>query len=125
MKSYLVVLIGSGLGGALRHFVNVVVPRLSGSAFPYHTLTVNVIGSFAMGTLAGYFAFKGDSSQSWRLFLMTGVLGGFTTFSAFSLDTAFLYERGQIAVAAIYVLASVCISIAALFGGLYLVRAFS
>jgi CrcB protein len=85
----------------------------------------NVTGSLVMGLLAGYFAFKGDASQSWRLFLTTGILGGYTTFSAFSLDVAVLYERGEIASAAIYVLGSVVLSIAGLFAGLYLVRQFT
>ena len=71
----------------------------SAPAFPYGTLTVNVTGSIVMGLLAGYFAFKGDAAQSWRLFLMTGILGGYTTFSAFSLDAIALYERGEIGLA--------------------------
>ena len=75
--------------------------------------------------LAGYFAFKGDASQSWRLFLTTGILGGYTTFSAFSLDAALLYQRGELGLAALYVLASVALSIGGLFAGLALVRQFS
>ncbi|MCW5603716.1 MAG: fluoride efflux transporter CrcB [Burkholderiales bacterium] len=122
MNSYLVVFIGSGLGGMLRHAVNVFVPRLVGAAFPYHTLTVNIVGSFVLGLLAGYFATKGDPGQSWRLFLTTGVVGGFTTFSAFSLDTAVLYERGEPTLAVVYVLASVGLSLAALFAGLFIMR---
>ena len=78
-----------------------------------------------MGLLAGYFAFKGDASQHWRLFLTTGILGGYTTFSAFSLDAALLYERGELGLAALYVLASVALSIGGLFAGLALVRHFS
>jgi CrcB protein len=78
-----------------------------------------------MGLFAAYFAFKGDASQHWRLFFTTGLLGGFTTFSAFSLDVALLYERGQIGLAAGYVFASVAISIAGLFAGLALVRNFT
>ena len=78
-----------------------------------------------MGVLAGYFAFKGDISQSWRLFLTTGILGGYTTFSAFSLDAALLYQRGELGLAALYVLASVALSIGGLFAGLALVRHFS
>ena len=79
-----------------------------------------------MGVLAGYFAFKADpSSQHWRLFLTTGILGGYTTFSAFSLDTVLLYERGETALAALYVLASVALAIGGLFAGLALVRHFS
>ena len=75
-----------------------------------------------MGLIAGYLAFKGEASQPWRLFVMTGVLGGYTTFSAFSLDAALLYERGELGLAAAYVLGSVVLSIAGLFAGLVLVR---
>lgn len=119
---YLIVFLGGGIGAALRHGVNLAAARALGTAFPYGTLTVNIVGSLVMGLLAAYFAFKGDASQHWRLFLTTGILGGFTTFSAFSLDVALLYERGQIAMAALYVGVSVCISIAALFAGFALVR---
>ena len=98
---------------------------LLGSGFPYATLFINITGSLIMGLVAAYFAFKGDASQHWRLFLTTGILGGYTTFSAFSLDAALLYERGAIGLAALYVLASVVLSIAGLFAGLYLVRHFS
>jgi CrcB protein len=122
MNPYLLVFFGSGLGGMLRYAANVWVPRALGTAFPYHTLSVNILGSFAMGLLAGYFALRADPGQDWRLFLTTGVIGGFTTFSAFSLDTALLYERGQPALAACYVLASVVISIGALFAGLSIMR---
>ena len=123
MNSYVFVFLGSGLGGVLRYGVNVFVPRLLGPSFPYHTLTVNIVGSFAMGLLAGYFAIKADPGQSWRLFLATGIIGGFTTFSSFSLDVVVLYERGAIAMTAIYVLASVSVSVAALFAGMFLMRA--
>ena len=75
-----------------------------------------------MGLIAGYLAFKGAAAQPWRLFLMTGILGGYTTFSAFSLDTAVLYERGEIGLAALYVLGAVVLSIAGLFAGLALIR---
>jgi CrcB protein len=78
-----------------------------------------------MGLIAGYLAFKGDAAASWRLFLMTGILGGYTTFSAFSLDAAVLYERGEIGAALFYVLGSVVLSIAGLFAGLALVRHFA
>jgi CrcB protein len=122
MNPYLIVFIGSGLGGMLRYAANVWIPRVLGSAFPYHTLTVNIVGSLIMGLLAGYFALKSDPGQDWRLFLTTGIIGGFTTFSAFSLDTAVLYERGEIALAAYYVLASVGVSLAALFAGLSIMR---
>ena len=122
---YLIVFLGGGIGAALRHGVNIAAARLLGTAFPYGTMTVNVVGSLVMGLLAAYFAFKGDASQHWRLFLTTGVLGGFTTFSAFSLDAALLYERGEVALAAFYVAASVVVSIAALFAGFAVVRNFT
>src|SRR3981189_1843303 len=101
--TYLLVFIGGGLGAALRHGVNVAFARWFGTAFPFATLTENVAGSLVMGLLAGYFAFKGGAPQAWRLFLTTGVLGGYTTFSAFSLDAMLLYERGALGLAALYV----------------------
>ena len=119
---YLIVFLGAGIGGALRHGVNVGAARLLGYGFPFGTLIVNVVGSFIMGVLAGYFAFRPGMAQHMRLFLTTGILGGFTTFSAFSLDTALLWERGAGGLAAAYVLSSVLISIAALFAGLWLIR---
>jgi CrcB protein len=122
---FLIVFLGGGLGSVLRHGVNLVSARLLGTAFPYHTLIINVTGSLVMGLIAGYLAFKGDASQHWRLFLMTGVLGGYTTFSAFSLDAALLYERGATGLAALYVLASVILSIIGLFAGLAVVRNFA
>ena len=119
---YLLVFIGGGLGSTLRHVVNIVCQRLLGTNFPYHTFIINITGSTIMGLIAGYLAFKGDAAQSWRLFLMTGVLGGYTTFSAFSLDAAVLYERGEVGLALLYVLGSVVLSILGLFAGLALVR---
>ena len=119
---YLIVFLGAGIGGALRHGVNVGSARLFGLGFPTGTVIVNIIGSFAMGLLAGYFAFRPGTSQHVRLFLTTGVLGGFTTFSAFSLDTALLIERHAYATAAGYVAGSVVASIVALFIGLALFR---
>lgn len=125
MQATLLVFLGAGLGGALRHGVNLGCARLCGTAFPWGTLTVNIFGSFLMGVLAGWLAFKAEHgwSQPLRLFLTTGVLGGFTTFSAFSLDAVLLWERGQAGHAAAYVAASVILSIAGLLAGLALVRA--
>ena len=123
--AFLIVFLGGGIGAALRHGVNILSARLLGTGFNYATLFENVSGSLVMGLLIGYFAFAGGSSQHWRLFLTTGILGGYTTFSAFSLDTALLYERGAIGLAALYVLGSVVLSIAGLFAGLALVRHFS
>jgi len=122
MQVYLVVFLGAGLRGAMRHGVNALAARTLGTGFPFGTLAVNIMGSLIMGLLAGYFAFRGDASQHWRLFMTTGILGGFTTFSAFSLDTAVLWERGEIAMAWPYAGASVAVSIAALIAGLLVVR---
>ena len=119
---YLLVFIGGGIGSTLRHILNIVIARLLGTAFPYHTFIINITGSTVMGLIAGYLAFKGEASQPWRLFLMTGVLGGYTTFSAFSLDAMLLYERGQFGLALLYVIGSVVLSIAGLFAGLMLMR---
>jgi CrcB protein len=122
---YLIVFLGGGVGAAIRHGMNIGVARALGTAFPYGTLIINVTGSLVMGLIAGYFALKGDASQHWRLFLTTGILGGYTTFSAFSLDAALLYERGEAGAAGIYVLSSVVLSIAGLFAGLAIVRSFT
>ena len=119
---YFIVCLGAGIGGALRHGVNVGSAKLFGYGFPTGTLIVNLVGSFAMGLLAGYFAFRPGMSQHVRLFLTTGLLGGFTTFSAFSLDTALLIERHAYATAAAYVAGSVVAGIVALFLGLALFR---
>jgi fluoride exporter len=121
--TYLIVFLGGGIGAALRHGVNMASTRLLGVAFPYATAFENVSGSLVMGLIAGYFALRTPGlSQHWQLFLTTGILGGYTTFSAFSLDAVLLYERGALGLAALYVLASVVLSIAGLFAGLALAR---
>ena len=119
---YLIVFAGAGFGGALRHGVNLASERLFGAGLPYGTLIVNVVGSLLMGLLAGYFIARMGIPQHVRLFLTTGVLGVFTTFSAFSLDAALLIERHAYWSAAAYVLGSVILSLAALFAGLSLYR---
>ena len=119
---YLIVFIGAGVGGALRHGVNLAATRLLGYGFPFGTLIVNIVGSFVMGALAGYFAFRPGIAQHARLFLTTGILGGFTTFSSFSLDTALLIERHSYGLAAGYAVGSVAASLSALFFGLALFR---
>src|SRR3954453_19459740 len=119
---YLIVFIGAGVGGALRHGVNVAAVRWFGYGFPLGTLIVNIAGSFIMGLLAGYFAFRPGMSQHMRLFLTTGILGGFTTFSAFSLDAALLVERHSFAMAAAYIVGTVAAALSALFFGLALFR---
>lgn len=118
---YVLVFIGGGMGAALRHGVNRATLAWLGPAFPYGTLFVNVVGSLAMGVLAGLFLARAPS-EAWRLFLTTGILGGFTTFSAFSLDAAVMWQRGDNAGFALYVGASVALSIAALFAGLAATR---
>ncbi|MBB3972056.1 fluoride efflux transporter CrcB [Hansschlegelia beijingensis] len=122
MVPVLLVALGGALGSVARYLVNVASSRVFGMGFPWGTLTVNVVGGFAMGLLAALLALKGGSQET-RVFLMTGVLGGFTTFSAFSLDAVALWERGAAGLAAGYVAASVALSIGALFGGLALGRA--
>lgn len=122
--NYLIVFLGAGLGGAGRHGVNVLSARLFGTGFPVGTLAVNAVGCLVMGLVAGFFAFRGHLPQEMRLFLATGVLGGFTTFSAFSLETALLWERGSPGLAAIYVALSVALSLGGVALGLALARHF-
>jgi len=119
---FLIVFVGGGIGAALRHGFNLAFARLFGTAFPHATVFENVSGSVVMGVLVAWFAFRGGIPQHWQLFLTTGILGGYTTFSTFSLDVAVLYERGEIGLAALYVMLSVALSIGGLFGGLALVR---
>lgn len=121
--AYLIVFLGAGIGGALRHGVNLAAARLIGTSFPYGTFTVNVVGSLAMALIAEFFALRSGLSQEWRLFLTTGLLGGFTTFSTFSLDAMMLWERGEVLTAVFYVALSLVVSLAAFFFGLWLVRA--
>jgi len=123
--SWALVFLGGGLGAALRHGVNKLSLAAFGPGVPAGTLIVNVVGSLAMGLLIGILAsVPGGTSQNLRLFLATGVLGGFTTFSAFSLDALTLWERGQPAAALAYVLASVILSLAAIAAGFLLSRSF-
>jgi CrcB protein len=120
--TYLIVFFGAGLGGAFRHGVNIFASRSLGYGFPLGTMIVNIAGSFLMGLFAGWFAFRPGIDQHVRLFLTTGILGGFTTFSAFSLDSALLIERHCYWLAAGYALGSVISSLVALFLGLALFR---
>ena len=122
LSVYLIVFVGAGLGGALRLAVNVIVPRLLGSDYPFSTILVNVGGSIIMGLMVGWFAYKGESAQAWRLFIATGVLGGFTTFSTFSLDAALLWERGETLNVGLYVLSSVILALGGIAGGLAVIR---
>jgi fluoride exporter len=120
---FLIVFFGAGIGGAFRHAINLATVGLGWASFPAGTMAINVIGSCLMGAIAEYAAMRGQFPQPWRLFLTTGVLGGFTTFSAFSLEAALLYERGRTGLALVYVIGSVVLSIAALAAAMALVRA--
>ena len=118
MPMALAIALGGAAGALSRHYMAAAVSRAFGLGFPYGTLTVNVVGCFLMGLLVEALALRFSITPEARGFLAVGLLGGFTTFSAFSLEVALLYERGQLLLAALYVVASVVLSIAALFGGL-------
>lgn len=119
---YLIVFLGAGFGGAMRHGVNELVSSISGTKFPVGILAINITGSLLLGLLTGYFAFKGEASQHWRLLLTTGICGGYTTFSTFSVDAVLLWERGQHFGAVAYVFLSVVLSIAAVICGMGAMR---
>lgn len=114
---WLLVFVGGGVGAVTRHMVNRAGLMLLGPGFPWWTLAVNVAGSFAIGLLAGLFGALETGHQA-RLFLVTGFLGGFTTFSAFSLDALTLWQRGEHSAAAFYTLGSVTLSLVAVVAGL-------
>ncbi len=118
----LLIFIGGGLGSMLRHLVNQACAVVLGVNFAWGTLFVNILGSFAMGLLAGWFAFRSEGGELLRLFLATGILGGFTTFSAFSLDALLLWERGQTTAAVIYSGGSVVVAIISVFAGSLFMR---
>jgi len=126
VSASLYVATGGALGSWLRYLVGRVwvlaIGPAAASAFPWATLTVNVAGSFAMGLLAGWLTRFGAHGENWRLLLGVGVLGGFTTFSAFSLDFALLVQRGTLGMAAIYVAISLAAGFTGLFSGLYAMR---
>ncbi|MGP1253570.1 MAG: fluoride efflux transporter CrcB [Kiloniellales bacterium] len=122
MQLILAIAAGGALGALARHFLAQQVMHLSGGGFPYGILAVNVVGCFLMGLLIEVSALVWQPSAALRAFLAVGFLGAFTTFSTFSLDVALLYERGEIALAALYVALSVLLSVGALFFGLWVVR---
>jgi CrcB protein len=122
MPTVLWVAIGGAIGCAARYGVNIWSARLLGSEFPWHTFIVNVVGCFAMGVLVELMALKLNVGIDTRAFLTTGILGGFTTFSAFSMDFALLVERKTYGAAAAYGVGSVALSLIAVFAGLSLVR---
>lgn len=123
MKTLLFVAAGGAIGASARYLVGVGSGRLLGYGFPWGTLAVNVLGCFIMGLLIEAMALRWSVSNELRAFLTVGILGGFTTFSAFSFDFAYLLERGDHLAAWLYLVASVGLSIGALFLGLAIVRA--
>lgn len=129
LAASLFVAFGGGLGAWLRYLTGTLMTRAIGpvaaSAFPWATLTINVAGSLVMGLLAGWLARHGQGGEQWRLLLGVGVLGGYTTFSSFSLELALLVERGTLGAAFAYALVSVGAGLAALFAGLAVMRAFA
>ena len=122
LKFTLLAACGGAIGAAGRYGVGVLTTRVLGAGFPWGTLIVNVAGSLAMGLLIGVLALRVSGGESMRVFLAVGVLGGFTTFSAFSLDFAYLVERKALGLALLYAGSSVAVSILALFAGLWLAR---
>ena len=122
MKLLVWAMVGGALGSGARHLVNIGLGRLLGAGFPWWTLFVNVTGCFLMGVLIEAFALKLQGSQDLRTFLATGVLGGYTTFSAFSMDFAHLMQRHDYWAAGLYLAGSVALSILAIYAGLWLTR---
>jgi CrcB protein len=122
MNMLVAIALGGGIGALGRHFLSSAVVAIMGSAFPWGIFVVNILGGFLMGLIVELGALKIDYSLETRAFLATGLLGGFTTFSAFSLDASLLIERGEWMGAMLYVAGSALLSIVALFAGLWLVR---
>jgi CrcB protein len=124
MLQLLLVAVGGAIGSVLRYSVGIWALRIAGPNFPWGTLAVNVIGCFLIGVLAELITRRYGGSVELRLLLITGFLGGFTTFSAFSLDTIALFERGALMAGITYVVASVAVSLAAVVAGLAVIRSF-
>jgi fluoride exporter len=122
MYHLVLVAVGGGIGASIRHLVNMASLKLLGPNFPWGTMLINISGSLAMGVFIELLARRFQGSNELRLFVATGILGGFTTFSAFSLDFAVLWERGEAGQAVAYAGGSVIVSLVALFAGLWLVR---
>ena len=122
IKFALLAACGGAIGAVGRYLVGVGAARAFGINFPWGTLIVNVLGSFAMGILIGFLALRLTGSESLRIFLAVGVLGGFTTFSAFSMDVVYLIERKALGTSFLYAGSSVVFSVVAMFLGLYLAR---
>ncbi len=123
--NFLIVGIGGAFGAMLRHGTGLLFLKSGLTNFPWSTLIINILGSFCIGIIVGLLAHAQNWSEEIRLFTVVGILGGFTTFSAFSLEAILLFERGQYLYAGLYVAGSVLISIAATFLGLFLIRTFA
>lgn len=123
MSNILLVAIGGAIGSVGRYLVGLWATRLAGPNFPWGTLTVNILGAFAIGLFVEMIARRLDASAELRVFIVTGIIGGFTTWSSFTLDTMVLFERGEVGLSALYLLASLLVSFAAIFAGLALGRA--
>ncbi len=123
MKTVMAIALGGALGAVARHFISHWSVVALGNGFPWGTLTVNVVGCFALGVVVEVMALVWSPAAEWRAFLTVGVLGAFTTFSAFALDISILHERGEMLQAILYVTVSVAGSIAAIFAGMSLTRA--
>lgn len=123
MNKLLLVAAGGAVGSVARYLVGVGAMRVMGTGWPYGTFTVNIVGGFLMGCLASWFAHRGTvGSETWRVALGVGVLGGFTTFSSFSLETALMIQKRDYLQAFSYSAASVLLAISALFAGLLIAR---
>lgn len=125
IKAFLLIGLGGALGSMARHGCNQLALKYLGNDFPWGVMGINILGSLLIGIIVGLLAFETDWSQDIRAFVVVGMLGGFTTFSAFSLDAVLLWERGAFGSMLLYVAGSVLLSLVATFGGLSLVRAFA
>ncbi len=123
MKTFVMVALGGAMGASMRLWSVQFLSKVVGMGFPFGTLFVNIVGSFLMGLIIELLALRFQASPETKIFLTTGFLGGFTTFSTFSLDAALMIEKKQYALSAFYMSSSVILSVSALFAGLWLVRA--
>lgn len=123
MLNILLVALGGAIGSVGRYLVGLWGVRLAGANFPWGTLTVNVAGAFLIGLMAEVIARRFNASPEMRVFIVTGIIGGFTTWSSFTLDAVVLFERGAVGLAAVYLMASLMVSFLAIFAGLALGRA--
>lgn len=122
MGGFMIVFLGGGLGAAARHGVNLLSTQLVGTTYPWGTFFINVLGSLLIGACTEWLALYSHLTMNLRLFLVTGILGGFTTFSTFSLEVGLLHERGANLAAILYAILSVVCAVGAMFGGMYAVR---